>query len=76
MESQRPSGALDYWMMRDVTSGQHISGTCKMAPGSDPTAVVDQCGRVYGLEGLRVVDASIMPAHHHIALVRRAAPDS
>jgi choline dehydrogenase-like flavoprotein len=39
----------------------HISGTCKMGPSSDATAVVDQCGKVHGLEGLRVVDASIMP---------------
>ena len=53
--------SLDEWMMREVTTGQHISGTCKMAPASDSMAVVDQYGRVHGLEGLRVVDASIMP---------------
>ena len=53
--------ALDAWLMREATTGQHISGTCKMGPSSDPLAVVDQHGRVYGLEGLRVVDASIMP---------------
>ena len=53
--------ALDEWMMREATTGQHISGTCKMGPADDPMAVVDQHGRVYGLEGLRVVDASIMP---------------
>ena len=52
---------LDAWLMREATTGQHISGTCKMGPSSDPLAVVDQHGRVYGLEGLRVVDASIMP---------------
>ena len=37
----------------------HPVGTCKM--GSDPTAVVDDCLRVHGVERLRVTDASIMP---------------
>jgi choline dehydrogenase len=38
----------------------HPTSTCKM--GSDPMAVVDAELRVHGLGGLRVVDASIMPA--------------
>ena len=53
--------ALDQFLLREVTTGQHISGTCKMGPSSDPLAVVDQYGRVHGLQALRVVDASIMP---------------
>ena len=53
--------ALEDWMMREVSTAQHISCTCKMGPSSDPMAVVDQYGRVYGLEGLRVADASVMP---------------
>ena len=53
--------ALDVFLSREVTTGQHISCTCKMGPASDPMAVVDQYGRVHGLEGLRVADASIMP---------------
>ena len=53
--------ALDQWMLREVTTSQHTSCTCKMGPASDPMAVVDQYGKVHGLEGLRVVDASIMP---------------
>ena len=52
---------LDDWLMREATTGQHISGTCKMGPASDPLAVVDQQGRMHGLKGLRVIDASIMP---------------
>ncbi|HTE81585.1 MAG TPA: GMC family oxidoreductase N-terminal domain-containing protein [Reyranella sp.] len=43
------------------TTTFHLMGTCRMAPDSDPTAVVDDQLRVRGLEALRVVDASIMP---------------
>jgi choline dehydrogenase len=39
----------------------HPTTTAKMGPKSDPEAVVDQYFRVHGLEGLRVVDASVMP---------------
>ena len=53
--------ALDAWLMREATTGQHISCTCKMGPASDPMAVVDETGRVHGIDGLRVADASIMP---------------
>jgi choline dehydrogenase-like flavoprotein len=53
--------ALDEWLDREVSTGQHLAGTCKMGPSSDPMAVVDQFGRVHGLEGLRVADASVMP---------------
>ncbi len=48
-------------MRREVTHTHHLSGTCKMGPASDALAVVDQYGRVHGLDGLRVADASIMP---------------
>jgi choline dehydrogenase len=52
---------LDAWMAREVTTTNHLSGTCKMGPSSDPLAVVSQRGQVHGVAGLRVVDASIMP---------------
>ena len=44
------------------TTTFHVMGTCRMGPDSDPTAVVDDQLRVRGLEGLRVIDASIMPS--------------
>jgi choline dehydrogenase len=53
--------ALDDWVLREVTTFSHISGTCKMGPSLDPMAVVDQYGKVHGLEGVWVTDASIMP---------------
>ena len=53
--------ALDSWLLRNVTTEHHSSGTCKMGPASGPVAVVDQFCHVHGLEGLRVVDASVMP---------------
>ncbi len=53
--------ALDQFLRERVSHLVHPIGTCKMGPASDPIAVVDSDGRVHGLEGLRVVDASIMP---------------
>jgi choline dehydrogenase len=53
--------ALDDWLMRNLGTSHHVSATCKMGPTSDPMAVVNQYGRVHGLEGLWVADASIMP---------------
>ena len=53
--------ALDAWIQQHVGVAGHVSVTCKMGPTSDPTAVVDQYCKVHGLQGLRVVDASVMP---------------
>jgi choline dehydrogenase len=52
---------LDAWLLTNVGTSHHISCTCKMGPASDSMAVVDQYGKVHGLQNLRVVDASIMP---------------
>ena len=53
--------SLDSWLMKEVTTGHHISCTNKMGPASDPYSVVGQTGKVHGVKNLRVVDASIMP---------------
>jgi 5-(hydroxymethyl)furfural/furfural oxidase len=48
--------------IRENIGGQfHVAGTCRMGAADDPSAVVDSAGRVRGVAGLRVVDASIMP---------------
>jgi choline dehydrogenase len=61
-ESSRPE-LSDEAIVKDIRYWSstlfHPVGTCKM--GSDPMAVVDDQLRVYGIEGLRVADASIMP---------------
>lgn len=53
---------IDAFIRKKADSAYHPSCTCKMGSPSDPTAVVDSETRVLGLEGLRVVDASIMPS--------------
>jgi choline dehydrogenase len=53
--------AIDHYVWNKLATG-HPSGTCKMGPASDPTAVVDQELRVHGVEGLRVADTSVFPA--------------
>jgi choline dehydrogenase len=53
--------ALDLWIRQTVGTARHVSGTCKMGPDADPTAVVDQYCRVKGVQGLWVADASVMP---------------
>ena len=50
------------WVARDAETALHPSCTAKMGPDSDPMAVVDPATmRVHGVDGLRVVDASVMP---------------
>ena len=57
---ERSDEALTQYIRRTANTVWHPVGTCKM--GNDPMAVVDDKLRVRGLAGLRVADASIMPA--------------
>jgi choline dehydrogenase len=67
-----PLGSDDYWrcaLRNFAFPVWHLSGTCKMGPALDKSAVVDARLKVYGVRRLRVVDASIIPvlpaAHTH-----------
>jgi choline dehydrogenase len=51
---------LEFWRS-DSMSTYHPIGSARMGPAEDPEAVVDNELRVHGIEGLRVVDASIFP---------------
>jgi choline dehydrogenase len=53
---------VDAWVRQAVETCYHPVGSCKMGRDSDATSVVDDALRVHGLEGLRVVDASVMPS--------------
>jgi choline dehydrogenase len=52
---------IDAFVARKIETAYHPSCSCRMGAADDPTAVVDSEARVFGLEGLRVVDSSIMP---------------
>ncbi|XP_017028947.1 glucose dehydrogenase [FAD, quinone] [Drosophila kikkawai] len=59
-----PFQSDEYWAccIKEFTfTIYHPAGTCRMGPSWDVTAVVDPRLRVYGVSGVRVVDASIMP---------------
>jgi choline dehydrogenase len=64
-EEQFPGAAvvgapLEELVRTSTPSYAHATGTCRMGPTAQ-TSVVDQAGRVHGLQGLWVIDASIMP---------------
>ena len=54
--------ALTRFVMQSVGVTWHPSGTCRMGAPDDPLAVTDPAGAVYGVTGLRVCDASLMPS--------------
>jgi 4-pyridoxate dehydrogenase len=57
----RSDEEIDAHIRANAITVHHPLGTCKMGMPSDPDAVVDAECRVFGVDGLRVVDASIMP---------------
>jgi choline dehydrogenase len=75
----RTDGQLRSWVRQNADSFHHQGGSCKM--GSDEAAVVDPHLRVYGVEGLRVADASVMPSvpsgncHAAILMIAERAAD-
>lgn len=54
--------ALDALMLQEAGDIQHAAGTCRMTAYEEPRGVVDPDLRVKGVAGLRIADASIMPA--------------
>jgi choline dehydrogenase-like flavoprotein len=64
---------LSQYVLANLYDAAHISGSCRMGAADDPGSVVDQEGRVLGVDGLRVADASIFPwvpsANTHLASV-------
>ncbi|WP_104083349.1 mycofactocin system GMC family oxidoreductase MftG [Cryobacterium sp. Y11] len=52
---------LDSWLRSHLGTAIHLCGSARFGPADDPDAVVDQYGRVHGINGLRVADTSILP---------------
>jgi len=61
-EDVRTDDEIDAFVRAKVESAYHPSCSNKMGRSSDPMAVVDPEGRVYGTEALRVIDSSVMPS--------------
>ena len=53
---------IDAWALATAGDTQHATSTCPMGGDDDPWAVVDPACRVRGLDGLLVIDASVMPS--------------
>jgi choline dehydrogenase len=59
-EADDPRGVAA-WITSSHTHYWHPAGSCRMGPSDDPRSVLDARGRVYGVDRLRVADASIFP---------------
>ncbi len=61
---EAPDEAIDDWILGDCSDAQHGAGSCRMGAFDydDGRSVLDPRCRVRGLQALRVIDASIMPA--------------
>jgi choline dehydrogenase len=57
----RDRDELRDWVRDRVSTTFHPTSTCRMGPAGDSMAVVDHMGKVHGLTGLRVADASVFP---------------
>jgi 5-(hydroxymethyl)furfural/furfural oxidase len=60
-ELMQDESVIEQWIRKTVLGHWHASCTCRMGSEDDPSAVTDPAGRVYGVSGLRICDASIMP---------------
>jgi choline dehydrogenase len=62
--------------LRTVETFHHVTASCRMGRSGDETAVVDADGRVFGIDGLSVIDASIIPripsANTHLCVIALA----
>lgn len=76
IDARMDDAAVDTWLMRSCLDAQHAAGSCRMGHPDRPETVVDEKCRVLGVDGLRVVDASIMPrvprANTHLPTVTLA----
>ena len=68
-----PDHEIDAWMLATVLDTWHLVGTCRMGAPDDPHTVVDPTCRVLSVDGLRVIDGSVMPevprANTHLTCV-------
>ena len=61
LDALSDDAAIDAWLLATAGDTGHICGTCRMGAADDPRAVVDPAGRVLGIDGLWVADASVFP---------------